>query len=812
MKLSSFLYVLTAFMSIAAASSIDEAAKLMRQGDAVGVLKTLSGDESEEGYFWKGRALVELNRMKEAADFLSKVSEKHELYPYAAKALLYCAWQSPDVEFSTVVPPLAACRNPEISKIAAAALAEFWLQQPESQDNTALELLRDMAEKSPEFVPVLQLLEVDNLRQKKMFREAIQLCRDMEDNRTLPLEIRQRVRLALAEVYYAQEAAGVREKEETSRSILSGITAEETENEDEAESTLTEAKGEETLLHFISTNPESPLLTEAFRRLAAHQAFTSGKYARERLKEWISDVEKPRRAAISLLILQYLINQSNPEGVAPDNTCANTALSLFPREKATQLVLLEHIRDLLDYGNRQDAAKYLAHVTLESPYRTFYDASILADTDAGKAAKQFRECARLAPEALRPAAFANSLICALRAGDKELEQEILNYPYFTPEAKAEVYASLFLHHAEKDSVLAREALTKLQKIPYQSSDFMVDFLLDKAWFSMEDSPLMVEQELAHVSTKSFLPRQLLRYYMIRETAMRKASPADRRAETEGRINELIRQAIEATDNRHINHQLRFHLAHLLSKRSQHADAYQQLMELHQLDNNGYLAAQSLFHAAHEKELIGTAESLEEAIRIYALCADKYSDLYVPATIQQADVLIRIGKGNEAENLLKHLLSKENQLTPSLRAMVRIALSSKHALEGTPEGLQQALKEGEKCIQDTALPKEWRCRALLHHAAICSRSGLFREAFNDYAEVLELKPADRDGATDKEWALFHQAGIGAVASLLELKQFREAAELADNISNWKSSSGRTRKLKRYAEWATYIRQTNFLRNE
>ena len=75
-------------------------------------------------------------------------------------------------------------------------------------------------------------------------------------------------------------------------------------------------------------------------------------------------------------------------------------------------------------------------------------------------------------------------------------------------------------------------------------------------------------------------------------------------------------------------------------------------------------------------------------------------------------------------------------------------------------------------------------------------------------ILEMNPVSKAGATDRDWSVFHQAAIGAVDSLLELKQFREAANLADRFSGWKSD----RKMKRYAEWATYIRQTNFLRNE
>lgn len=808
MKQFCYIYLLPLIGTLVAATPVENAEKRLRNGDAVGALSELKGCESVESSFWKGRALIELGRMKEAADYLAKVPETHELYAYAAKALLYCAWQSPDVEFASIVPTLAAGQHPEVSKLAAAALAEYWLQQPENHENTALALLRDLAGKSPDIQPVLQLLEVENLRQKGQYQEAIKLCKRMEDNRDLSAEMRQRARLALAEIFYAQEAAGLLHSPQSNDERTDIADTQEME---ETEVTITEGKGEETLLHFISTNPESPLLTEAFRRLAVHKAFSKGKYARARLKEWIEDVEKPRRASISLLILQHLINQDNPEGIPPDNACANTALSQFPREEATQLILLEHTRYLLEHGNNTEAAKYLEHVSLTSPYKTFFTAYILAEQNPQQAAELFRDCARSAPEDLRTAAFANCLLCALRSGNEPLKQEILQYPRFTPEAKAEVYAALFLYYKGKDATLAREALQQLQQIPYSAKDFMVDFLLDKAWFSMDDSPLMVEQELAHTNTRCFLPGQLLRYYMIREVSMRAASPSDRRAETEDRICELIRQAIHDTKNNHLNHRLRFHLAHLLSKRSQHAESYQQLMELNKISGNGHMASQSLFHAAHEKELIGTEESLTEATEIYSLCAEKFSELRVPASIQQASVLIRIGKGEEAENLLKHLISKENGLTPELRVLIWMTLSNKHVLEGTPEGLEKALQAANQCLQETELPKLWRCSALLHRAAICSRSAAYQTAHDDYMEVLRLRPAHKDSSTDKEWAIFHQAGIGAVASLLELKKFREAADLADSISDWKSDSGRTRKLKRYAEWATYIRQTNFLRS-
>lgn len=813
MKSICYLYLPLLFFGQVHASLIDEAAEKLRAGDAVGTLTLLSGEDSEAGLFWKGRALVELGRMREASACLAKVTESHELFPYAAKALLYCAWQSPDVEFTAILSKLAASRHPEIAGLAAAALAEFWLQQPESQDNTALELLREMADKKPEFIPVLKLLEIENLRQKKQYKEAVQLCRHMEEDRTLSTEMRQRIRLSLAEVYYAQESAEDVEDTEQTNNLLSGITTPgATETDEEPVPLSSEGKGEETLLHFISTNPESPLLTEAFRRLAAHKAFSTGKYARAKLQEWIADTEKPSRAALSLLILQHLTNMDNPDDVVVDNACANTALTLFPGEKSTQLILLEQTRLLIDRGDTEQAAKYLSYVTLESPYKEFYAATILAEKNPAEAAHMFRNCAGAAPEALRPAAFANALLCALRSGNVRLEEEILEYPNFSPEEKAEVYAALFLHNVGKDDTRARQALHILQGIPYNESKFMIDVLLDKAWFNLKDSPLMVEQELGHIKTTNFLPRQLLRYYMIREEAVRNAFPADRKSEIEDRISELLLEAIRSTSNKHLNHKLRFHLAHHLSRRGLHAEAYSLLMGLNSLTSNSNMAAQSLFNAAHEKELIGTAEALNEAISIYAACADKYPELRVRASIQQSSILTRTGRGEEAEAILRPLLHKPELLSPEEKAHILITLSVNYMLEGTAASLQQAYEAGQESIKDFGLPKDWRYTVLLHHASICSKIGNYQAALESYRAVLDMNPAGKDNSTDREWAIFHQAAIGAIASLLELKKFSEAITLAEDIADWKSDSGRTRKLKRYAEWADYIRQTNFLRKE
>ncbi|MEE1265227.1 MAG: hypothetical protein UHH87_02960, partial [Akkermansia sp.] len=129
------LLSLSLLAACAAQADTTQAANLVREGKPADALNALHNQSSPEAAFWKGRALIDLGRLREAAAALAQVPAEHELYPYAAKALLYCAWKSESVDFAVIATPMATSNNPEIAELATAALAEFWLRQPRSQDN-----------------------------------------------------------------------------------------------------------------------------------------------------------------------------------------------------------------------------------------------------------------------------------------------------------------------------------------------------------------------------------------------------------------------------------------------------------------------------------------------------------------------------------------------------------------------------------------------------------------------------------------------------------------------------------------------------
>ena len=173
------LLLLALLAGTTAMADTQQAETLLRDGRAADALDALHGFDTPEAAFWRGRALIELGRLQEASEALQQVPTEHTLYPYAAKGLLYCAWKSNRVDFAVVATPMVTSDNKEIATLATAALAEHWLRQPNSQDNSALERLRQLAKEQPKLQSLLRLLEIDNLRNSGDFENAIAQCKAM---------------------------------------------------------------------------------------------------------------------------------------------------------------------------------------------------------------------------------------------------------------------------------------------------------------------------------------------------------------------------------------------------------------------------------------------------------------------------------------------------------------------------------------------------------------------------------------------------------------------------------------------------------
>ncbi len=803
-----FILSLALLTHTAALADSQRAAELVRENRPAEALDAVLHDSSPEAAFWKGRALIALGRLQEAAAALSDVPQEHDLYPYAAKALLYCAWKSNSVDFAVIATPMATGGNKEIANLATAALAEHWLRQPAGQDNTALERFRHLASGQPELQPLLRLLEIENLRLQGEFDKAIEQCRNMENDRSLSQIMRQRARLALSEVYYAKEETSSKEQTPQHRPVLPIIGKEE----NNVAADYDDGKGEETLLHFISANPESPLLAEAFRRLQQHKAFETSEYARTKLKEWMNEPLKPRRASIALLLQQHLNTPENSLELEPDVTYANNAAATCPNEPATRIILLEQVRWFLERNQTHEALLYLGMIQGDDAYKHFFETQ-LHEPESPTTARQYLDCAREAPEQLRPAALLNALICALKSGDEATQEAVLNSPDISEEQHYALLLARAGYWLDKDTAKAQADIDTLLTSPAPSLDLKADVEMDQAYLHMMQDPARARELLQ----KSFIsdnliklsPERQLRFYALQEEIMRRLAGTVDEINVPEAAMDMIKQAASKVRHPKVVAVLTLHLASLQSSCGLHVEAQKTLKTLILKYPKGDFVGRALYMSARESEFIATPDSLRRAAEIYATCAARNEELAVKATIHHAAVKLRLGDLESAEHTLVHLLRSHPDMRPEDKVMAHAVLANKKALQGTEEGRAAAIDLVGQSLAEKNLPDWWRYRILLHHATLCDRAGRHEEALRDYEEIFSMKPAMGESPAPADWHIVYSAGAGAVMQLLYLNRYADAANMADRLAEWNAESAAPAKRKQFSDWAQYIRQTNYI---
>ncbi len=806
MRLLSFVLAIPALLPVHADTA--EAERLLRAARPAEALAALdAGDASPAAAFWRGRALVDLGRYVEASYALESVPAGHELAPYAARALIYCAWQSPQLDFPSLVAPLTESPHAEVSRLATAALAEYELRKQRDAAPSAWSDMEKLAAEDTRWELARRLLEVESLRLAGRFDAAIELCRRLEADESLPAIAHHRARLALAEVYYAmEEEERGREPEEPGESFGFSGSAEEVPD-------LAEGKGEETLLQFIASHPDSPLLEEAFRRLAARGAFERSEYALTQLAEWGSATERPRRAALALRVLQYQRHLSG-QGWQEAASRANTALSLLPHEPMTAQMLREEVRVALARGRAEDVALYLRLLPEPGARSHFYEAS-LAAAQQGESLLSFLRSAELADDELRGVALANALLAALRAGDREEEARIMDsaQPPAVRRALLAVHSAFYM---PSDGLRARRDLEEwLQLSP--ADDPPVDAVMDLAILDMATEPALSLERLRQLFSRpkeQRSPEQELRLCSLMIEAARRAAP---QGEGSHAALDMVRLLSGKAGYPSVRSMLTLKHAAMHSGLGNHNEALAALLAFVEAHPRSPEAPRALLMAGHEARSIGSLDSLRHAIALYERCAATPSPCARRARLHQASLLARINRRPEARALLVAELNNPNPLSAEERALATSYLADAWALEGNDAGLDEAIAQVGALLESGEAPEAWIFRLRMLHAVLCSRRGLHEEALADYLLELERMPSLSAVPSEADWFSLYFAGSGAIYQYLRLERYEEAAAMAEHVAKWQSGDAGRAGMpspgplsNKFMEWAASIRQVHPMR--
>jgi|GEM_PF-1721480 len=790
------------FLSQVAQAHLAQAEHLVRNEHYAEALSAIPADDkSPEALYWKGQALLHLERLPEAALAFNGVPQDSPLYPYAAKGTLYCAWKSPALNFVEMVAPLTASPNNEIATLALAALAEHQLRHTRKGDTSTLETLRKLSQSDRTLIPLVKLLDLEAMRRQGKYDQALQYGRELEDDPAYPPQMKQRVRLALSDVYYDKEAA------------LKGTELQEGDEDDEG-------RGEETLLQFISANPNSPLLEEAFRRLDERRAFTDSEYALAKLREWSQDPEHARRATLALLALQRLRLRNEPN--TQDATYANTAHALFPHEPATRVILQERIRDLFTKEKKAEAKLYLDMLQGEDDARTrFFRASLMADSDKHAAKDEFLRCADIAPADVRPIALVNAMTCAFETGDEYTVQQILDTPMLASGKRMLLlaHAELILATNPEKARKELEEAASLSPTPIQMAD--IDMAL--AQIELLSAPENSLQRLNHYPPevrKNWSDARILRLFALRMQACDKIAQKQEGTNLNAPPPSLglIRDALATDLKPAIRLVLTSTLADKLSEARKHEEALTILESLLPALPSGEDKARIYMMAAREAEQLGSLPALKKAIAFYEASIDLDSPLSNRARARMAAILAWINRGTKAKEILHTILRDKDKLSPDELAHTYTVMADVWAMEDDETSHNTALQYCESIWALEGISETWKTRARLQHAMFCSRFRMHPLALADYLSILATCPASGADPHEDEWFVLYAAGAGAISEHLQLKNYEEAARLAELIASWPHPVGTPRpateaegpQAKRFAEWAEGIRRAHYLK--
>ncbi len=777
-----FILSLPAIINTATAD-VEQAEHALRNGQADVALQALEGcPQTAATQYWKGRALISLNRNQEAIAALRQVPPHSEYYPFAAKGIIYCARRTNNGD--ELLQPLCNNSNEHIAALAQLALAEMQVTRHCKPNTVKTGKLgaNDAAIRSG-----LQLLKAEQHRQNKEFDQALALCKQVEAS--APTKQREYSRILLAEVFYDQEAAA-------------GTTS---------------GKGEEILLQFISTHPESDLAEEALRRLEKRGAFITSKYAHRKLEEWAKDSNSLRRALLAYSILQRLALQSTAYAET-GATLVHHALNLAPAYLPDTVQISNlHANYLIQEGKPNQANAFLAPIpdSKKDAYSLFLTAQTM-DAKTPQAMETYLQCAAKAPAALQPIAMSNALYCARAAGNDEKVAELLG-----SEAPPAVQRAMLLTHAgliiKRD---AQQAKAEVERVLGMSptADELADGTLLLTQIDLENGDFSAAlSKLSQFTTQhrhNWPIKRVLYYYGLYLHALDCE-------QTSGYLTEshknFLQESLETTLRDDVREAITLTLAKIYADEDNHPQALRLLESLAEKTTDRETRARALLLAGRESTQCLTLDSVKKGASLFEQAAAIDSMYRYRAAVLNAAILFRLNQTEEAARRITATIKQIEETRSSTPgstvlseeyAFALTVLADIQSQNGSKEALEQAIKTNSQIISIPGLTQEWHNRTYLQQAIFCSRSGKYEQALINYRNIINSipktnrKPPANKLKDDKAYILT-LAGTGAIDSLRNLKRKTEASQMAMEIADHPVILAYPERRSIFLEWAKIL---------
>ena len=731
--------------------------------------------------YWTAVGLFNKGSFTKALEKLTAIPETDPLSLYGLQLKAQLARQLQDRQLLLeTLSRLGQAESPAVSRPARLLLADVLVNQECYQNAAAiLEQLKteDGTDSNRLIRSYAELIEGKLAGKQGNLDQAIKTFSAVMDNKSYPEKIRDLGRLALAKAEIDREKSNPEQAEEETRSLPQ-----------EEEAPHTAGTAEERLLAFIGGKAESALLMDAFNILLEEDIFRTNPQALEKLNGWVKARDASRQPAAMYAMGILLLEKDDLSGAVK---MAEEGLSKYPQSLPVQILSLNTITVLLDKNRLQDAERLISKYPGSSPDLVFQQGALaFLKKDYSLAQKFFREAARRASETTAENALFNENLAALNANDASGAAALIK----------EASGSSRL----RESILFEQAHYAAKRMAPQAAELLANFItlaetpalktqarLDQVEVALNLNPPDLETVQAILP---LLKKEQLSPEQTMQLARLNILEAESRQEWPNAI-QSCRRAIALDSEGKQADMLYLKLGELLYKNGDFHEAQLVLQPFPSKYPDSPLQAAALFLAGKAAQQNNTGSTLNAALNIFKTLGAGDTPFAQPARIEEASVLLRMGKADQCIVALENLLSSPlprymRLLALSIQADAWVAKEDTHS-----DTLRKAINLCTE-ILDTPNPGlAWKFKALTQRAQFYERMNEQKKALDDYASILAHTPSGSSANKRRDWHWFYNAGFASIRLLGQLQDWDGALALAKKLAQ--TSGPRAREAAAYA---------------
>ena len=539
---------------------------------------------------------------------------------------------------------------------------------------------------------------------------------------------------------------------------------------------------------FIGGKAESALLMDAFNILLEEDIFRTNPQALEKLNGWVKARDASRQPAAMYAMGILLLEKDDLSGAVK---MAEEGLSKYPQSLPVQILSLNTITVLLDKNRLQDAERLISKYPGSSPDLVFQQGALaFLKKDYSLAQKFFREAARRASETTAENALFNENLAALNANDASGAAALIK----------EASGSSRL----RESILFEQAHYAAKRMAPQAAELLANFItlaetpalktqarLDQVEVALNLNPPDLETVQAILP---LLEKEQLSPEQTMQLARLNILEAESRQEWPNAI-QSCRRAIALDSEGKQADMLYLKLGELLYKNGDFHEAQLVLQPFPSKYPDSPLQAAALFLAGKAAQQSNTGSTLNAALNIFKTLGTGDTPFAQPARIEEASVLLRMGKADQCIVALENLLSSPlprymRLLALSIQADAWVAKEDTHS-----DTLRKAINLCTEILDTPNLGLAWKFKALTQRAQFYERMNEQKKALDDYASILAHTPSGSSANKRRDWHWFYNAGFASIRLLGQLQDWDGALALAKKLAQ--TSGPRAREAAAYA---------------